>query len=115
MARLVQSLQQSPGLAEGMPSQEGDIVRDALSGMTVYEIAQQHQTSERSVWDTLANAARAATGQAIQQVEIGSANVGVDTDSGVTGSYGETGFGDRGTGMPLEVDVPPSEGGTETS
>jgi hypothetical protein len=111
MARLVEALEQSPGIAEGMPAQEGSIVRDAMNGMTVYQIAQQHQTSERAVWDILGNAARAAAGRGVQRVEIGSANTGVDTDAGVTGSYGETGFGNRGTGEPLEtLDTPPPSG-----
>ena len=108
MARLVEDLQQAPGLAEGMPSQEGQIVRDALGGLSVYEIAQQHRISERTVWDVLGNAARAASGQAVQQVETG--GFGSDTDPGVTGGYGETGFGSLGNesapAIPDEPDQP---------
>jgi hypothetical protein len=100
MARLVEALQQDPGLVEGLPSQEGQIARDALAGLSVYEIAQQHSVSERSVWDVLSNAARAASGRGTEQVEIGSANVGIDTDYGVTGNYGETGLGPVGEEPP---------------
>ncbi len=93
MARLVAELQQDPGLVEGLPSQEGQIARDALAGLSVYEIAQQHSVGERTVWDVLSNAARAASGRGVEQVEIGSANVGVDNEYGVTGNYGEAGLG----------------------
>ena len=93
MASLVAALQQDPGLVEGLPSQEGEIARDALAGLSVYEIAQQHRVGERTVWDILSNAARAASGRGVTQVEIGSANVGVDNEYGVTGNYGDTGLG----------------------
>ena len=105
MARLVEALQQAPGLAEGMPSQEGEIVRDAMAGQTVYEIAQQHRISERAVWDVLGNAARAASGQGVQQVETG--GFGSDTDPGVTGGYGETGFGSLGNEPPIATPEEP--------
>ncbi|HEY0738939.1 MAG TPA: hypothetical protein VGD69_28735 [Herpetosiphonaceae bacterium] len=91
MASLLEQLQQQPGLGAQLPSQEGEIVRAALDGQSVYEIAQQHQVSEGFVWTTLSNAARMATGQQIQPVETG--GYGSDTDPGVTGGYGETGFG----------------------
>lgn len=91
MASLLEQLQQEPGLGEQLPSQEGEIVRAALDGQSVYEIAQQHQVSEGFVWNTLNNAARMAAGQQIHPVETG--GYGSDTDPGVTGGYGETGFG----------------------
>lgn len=108
MARLVEALQQNPGLAEGMPSQEGQIVRDALNGLSVYEIAQQHSVSERTVWDVLSNAARAASGQTIHQVETG--GFGSDTDPGVTGGYGDTGFGSLGNEPPAPASDEPDHG-----
>lgn len=108
MGRLVRELEQSPGIAEGMPSQEGEIVRDALAGLTVYEIAQQHQVSERAVWDVLSNAARAASGQGGRQVETG--GFGSDTDPGVTGGYGETGFGSLGNDSAPATPEEPAEG-----
>jgi DNA-binding CsgD family transcriptional regulator len=91
MALLLERLQQQPGMAEQLPSQEGEIVRAALDGQSVYEIAQQQQVSEGFVWNTLNNAARMASGQQLQPVETG--GYGSDTDPGVTGGYGETGFG----------------------
>ncbi len=91
MHRLVQQLEQAPGLVEQLPNQEGGMVRDALAGQSVYEIAQNHTVSEETVWRVLGNAARMASGQGGQQVETG--GFGSDTDPGVTGGYGETGFG----------------------
>jgi DNA-binding CsgD family transcriptional regulator len=103
MARLVEQLQQNPGLAEQLPSQEGEMVRDALDGQSVYEIAQNHTVSEETVWRTLSVAARMASGQAVHQVETG--GFGSDTDPGVTGGYGETGFGSLSADMdPGDVD-----------
>ncbi len=101
MALLVDQLQQDPGLVEQLPGHEGAIVREALDGKSVYEIAQNHRLSEQAVWGTLRNAARAATGQPIQPVESG--GFGSDTDPGVTGGYGDTGFG--------EIDVEPGQAG----
>ena len=98
LSRLVDVLQQDPGVGEGMPSEEGQIVRDAMAGLSVYEIAQQHSVSERRVWDVLSTAARAASGRGLEQVETG--GFGSDTDPGVTGGYGETGFGSLGNDPP---------------
>ncbi len=94
MASLREALAQNPGLAEGIPSQEGEVVRDALAGQSVFEIAQHHRISERAVWDLLSNVARAAAGQQVAQVETG--GFGSDTDPGVTGGYGDTSFGSIG-------------------
>lgn len=100
MERLREQLEQTPGFAESLPSAEGEMVRAALSGQSVYEIAQQHQTSEEAVWRALSDAARLASGQsAPQPVETG--GFGSDTDPGVTGGYGETGFGS------LSADIDP--------
>lgn len=99
MALLVEQLQHQPGLGEQLPGQEGAIVRAALDGQSVYEIAQEQQVSEGFVWTTLSNAGRMASGQQIQPVETG--GYGSDTDPGVTGGYGETGFGS------LSADIDP--------
>lgn len=92
MDRLREQLQQDLGLAESLPSAEGDIVRAALEGQSVYEIAQDAQMSEEYVWRVLGAAARMAGGQPVAQpVETG--GFGSDTDPGITGGYGDTGFG----------------------
>jgi hypothetical protein len=108
MAQLVALLRQSPGVAETMPSEEGRLVRDALDGKTVYEIAQDHSISEGAVWEILRSAARAAAGAPIAQVETG--GFGSDTDPGVTGGYGETGFGSLSNEPPIATPDEPTNG-----
>ena len=106
MARLVEQLEQNPGLADSLPSDEGAMVRDAVAGQQVYEIAQNHRTSEEAVWRALSSAARMATGQTpAQPVETG--GFGSDTDPGITGGYGDTGFGSLSADIdPGVVDTP---------
>ena len=106
-AELLKQLRQHPGFAEQLPTREGAIVRDALAGQDVYAIAQQHQISEKAVWDTLSNAARAAAGRPAAQVETG--GLGSDTDPGVTGGYGETGFGSLGAEPPEAIPEEPGQ------
>jgi hypothetical protein len=107
LAQLVKQLRQEPAIAEQLPNQEGTIVRDALAGQDVYTIAQQHQVSEQAVWDILSNAARAAAGRQAAQVETG--GLDSDTDPGVTGGYGDTGFGSLGAEPPVPIPEEPSD------
>jgi len=107
LAQLVKQLRQDPGIAEQLPDQEGAIVRGALAGHEVYTIAQQQHISEQAVWDILSNAARAAAGRETAQVETG--GLGSDTDPGVTGGYGETGFGSLGAEPPIPIPEEPPE------
>jgi DNA-binding CsgD family transcriptional regulator len=107
MQWLVERLRQLPALAAELPGRESEIVQAALNGRSVYEIAQQHNMSEEAVWSTLGNAARAASGQPLEQVETG--GLGSDTDPGVTGGYGETGFGSLGNEPPIAVPEEPEE------
>jgi DNA-binding CsgD family transcriptional regulator len=108
MARLREQLEQNPGYAESLPGDEGSMVREALEGRSVYEIAQEHGTSEESVWRVLGSAAQMASGNPPQhQVETG--GFGSDTDPGVTGGYGETGFGS------LSADIDPGVVDSEDS
>jgi hypothetical protein len=107
LARLVDQLRQQPGLADTMPDPEGAVVRAALAGDDVYAIAQQYAISEKAVWDALGNAARAAAGQPAAQVETG--GLGSDTDPGVTGGYGDTGFGSLGAEPPEAIPEEPGD------
>lgn len=92
MTQLTHRLRQNPGVAASLPGSEGQIVQAALAGCSVYQLAQQQRTSEEAVWRVLGNAARLATGNSpARQVEVG--GFGSDTDPGVTGGYGEMGFG----------------------
>jgi hypothetical protein len=105
---IVRQLRQSPGLAEQLPIQEGAIVRDALNGRSIYELAQQYSSSEEAVWKILSDAARMAGGQpARTQVETG--GLGSDTDPGITGGYGDTGFGSLGNEPPFPTPEEPPE------
>ncbi len=106
MQRVVAQLQQDPSLMDHLPEQVRAIVRAALEGQSVYEIAQQQQLSEAAVWSYLSNAARAAGGQPVpQQAESG--GLGSDTDPGVTGGYGDTGFGSLGNEPPEPISEEP--------
>lgn len=92
MARLVEQLQRNPALPQTLPSVEGGLVRAALDGQSVHDIAGTFGMSEAAVWEMLGNAARMASGQPIQHpVETG--GLGSDTDPGVTGGYGDTAMG----------------------
>ena len=108
MARLVAQLEQNPGLAGQLPGAEGAIVEAALKGTSVYAIAQEHGISTEAVWSTLGNAARLAGGGGpAQRVEVG--GLGSDTDPGVTGGYGDTGFGALGNEPPVSIPEEPIE------
>ena len=108
LARLVERLQNDPGVAERLPGREGAVVRDAMAGQDVHAIAQTHQMGEQAVWELLSSAARAASGSPVEQVETG--GLGSDTDPGVTGGYGETGFGSLGNEPPFPTPEEPGSG-----
>ena len=74
------------------------MVRAALNGSTIYEIAQVHEVTEAAVWEILGRVARAAAGQGVEPVVTG--GLGSDTTPGLTGGYGATGFGDIGNETP---------------
>lgn len=99
LARLIEQLEQRLGVAEEIPGDEGQMVREAMDGKDVYQIAMAHSVTEARVWQTLQDAAREATGQPMSEVETG--GFGSDTDPGVTGGYGETGFGSLGNEPPI--------------
>lgn len=108
MALLVEQLRQYPGLAGQLPATEAAIVNDALAGQDIHAIAHNHSISEAAAWATLGNAARLAGGALpTQPVETG--GLGADTDPGVTGGYGDTGFGSLGNEPPIvDPDEPPA-------
>ncbi len=99
MARLVAQLEQNPGYVAQLPGEIGAIAEAALNGASVHAIAHDRGISTEAVWALLGNAAREEGGQGpAQRVETG--GLGADTDPGVTGGYGSTGFGD------IEVEPP---------
>lgn len=104
---LVEQVRQDPGLVERLPRLEAAIAHDALDGRSVHEIANRHRVSESYVWGILSNIARAATAE---PRAFESAGLGSDTDSGVTGGYGDTAFGSLGAEPPIVDLEEPTEG-----
>lgn len=108
MRRVVAQLQQDPALMAHVPAMARVVVQAALNGQSVYEIAAAQEMSEAAVWDLLSNAARVASGRGIAQ-STESGGLGSDTDPGVTGGYGATGFGDIGNEGPEPIPEEPEE------
>lgn len=108
LTRLVEQLRAAPGFEEGLPSEERDMVTRALDGARVSEIASAHGVSEAAVWTTLSNAARFASGHAPSHA-IETGGLGSDTDAGVSGGYGDTGFGSIGNDPPEPWTEEPAE------
>ena len=90
-----------------LPTTERTIASLAAKGMPVWEIAQTIGISEAAVSRTLDGVYAAITGREITPVETG--GVGSDTDAGVTGGYGDTGFGALDT-EPIPDNREPAEG-----
>jgi hypothetical protein len=108
MRRLVDEIRRSPDVAMTLSGQEATIVEAALEGRSIYEVAQQVQQSEEAVWRVLGSAARAASGRPVAQAPE-SGGLGSDTDPGVTGGYGDTGFGALGNETPGVIPEEPIE------
>jgi DNA-binding CsgD family transcriptional regulator len=113
LARIMVQLRQNPGVIGGLPGEERAMAEAALEGASVQEIAQEHGISVEAVWTTLSNVARLAgsTGTA-RTVEIG--GLGSDTDPGIHGGYGDTGFGSLDTDPPYPMPEEPREGADST-
>lgn len=71
LSQIVEQIRQARGVLEQLPEQEASLVRQALQGGSIYEIAQQQQISEAAVWSQLQSIARLASGQPSRQIEIG--------------------------------------------
>lgn len=111
MEQLLEQLRLDPGLPDQLPGEEGAMVRGALAGLSVYEIASDAGAAESRVWQVLSSAARQASGRKIEPVETG--GLGSDTDPGVTGGYGNTGFGSIGNDPPEPIPDEPDEASSE--
>ena len=74
-----------------LPALERRIATLAAEGAAVWEIAHETRLSEAAVARTLDAVVAAVTGREVNPVETG--GLGADTDPGVTGGYGDTGFG----------------------
>ena len=97
---------------ETLPSAERRIAEMAAAGSPIWEIAGTCGISEAAVARTLDGVVAAVTGRAIHPVETG--GLGSDTDPGVTGGYGDTGFGALDT-EPLPDNTEPTEDGAPPS
>jgi hypothetical protein len=103
----MEQVRRDPGLVARLPSTDAAIVNDALADRSVHEIANRCHVSESYVWVLLSNAARAASGHPRRTETAG---LGSDTDPGVTGGYGDTGFGSLGAEPPIANVEEPTEG-----
>lgn len=100
LSHYVQVIGADPSVTERLPGVEAEIVRSALGGQTVSEIAQEQRMSEGAVWNLIQRVANDVTGSTpVSRVESG--GLGSDTDPGVTGGYGDTGFGSLGNEPPV--------------
>lgn len=111
MEQLLEQLRLDPGLPDQLPGEEAAMVRAALAGESIYAIASGAGAAESRVWQVLSSAARQAAGRKIEQVETG--GLGSDTDPGVTGGYGDTGFGSIGNEPPEPIPDEPEEASSE--
>ncbi|MDQ3856755.1 MAG: sigma-70 region 4 domain-containing protein [Chloroflexota bacterium] len=91
-----------------LPEPERRMAMLAAGGVPVYEIAQEVGITEAAVWRTLSGVLAAVTGRQVTPVET--AGLGADTDPGVTGGYGDTGFGALDT-EPVADSSEPLDGG----
>ncbi len=89
-----------------LPPQERRIAALAADGTPSWEIAQEVGISQGAVARTLDGVLAAVTGREVSPVETG--GLGADTDPGVTGGYGDTGFGALDTD-PLPDNTEPDE------
>jgi|SRR5690349_24241074 hypothetical protein len=76
---------------ESLPPVEQRIAALARDGRPIWEIAHDVGMSDEAVARLLDGVVAAVTGRARSRVESG--GLGSDTDPGVTGGYGDTGFG----------------------
>lgn len=103
---LVRLLSGAHAYIQTLPTVERRIANLAAGGMPVWEIAQQTRESEGAVWRTLDGIVAVVTGRDIEPVETG--GLGADTDPGITGGYGDTGFGALDT-EPIPDNTEPKE------
>lgn len=112
MDTLIDQIRQHQVAVTQLPGEERAIVQSALDGAALDEIAQEHGASEEAVLDILRRVAQQATGQApAESHETG--GLGSDTDPGVTGGYGETGFGSIGNEPPEPIPEEPENTASE--
>ncbi|MCL5960135.1 MAG: hypothetical protein M1358_12635 [Chloroflexi bacterium] len=117
--RLVEKLREEVDYVHVLPPLEARVARLAVDGRQPYEIAQELRLSDEAVWEILHRFHKALFGIAPQGQAQG--GLGSDTEPGVTGGYGDTGFGGIDVGpereeLGFEGELPEEgEGTTGTS
>jgi hypothetical protein len=85
---LVQKIREEPALVNRLDSLESRIVREALHGDDVEEIAKRYDVSRGYVMTLISGVAHATSGQAQQLEQIG---LGREGDKNLRGGWGDTG------------------------
>lgn len=100
-----------PGFVETLPDPERRVAEMVVEGRRPYEIAMETGMSEAAVWTLVRSLAQgvAAPSQVPASRGYETAGLGADTDPGVTGGYGDTGFGAIGNEEPPAVTEEPEE------
>jgi hypothetical protein len=111
-AEIARLLAEAPAYLQTLPAQERRIASLAAGGAPVWAIAQEIRISDAAVARTLDGIVAALTGRELHPVETG--GLGADTDPGVTGGYGDTGFGSLDT-EPMPDNTEPDEAGAPKS
>lgn len=91
-----------------LPTLDRHVATLAAGGASIPAIASETSQSEGAVARVIDNVLAAVTGRHRDPVETG--GLGADTDPGVTGGYGDTGFGALDTD-PVPVNDEPLEPG----
>ena len=105
---LATRLAAQPGLVQSMPGQEQRVARGVAEGRKPFDIAAEEGISEDAVWTVVRALQNATSGQPSSR-GYETAGMGSDTDPGVTGGYGETGFGSIGNEPPVPLPGEPEE------
>ncbi len=101
------TLREARAQIEAMPDMEREVALLAANGTPIEDIAARTGHSEETVWRTLHRIVSDVTGQRREPVETG--GLGADTDPGVSGGYGDTGFGALDTEPPIAGSDEPEE------
>ena len=104
----VTALDRARAYIQTLPSYERHIATMAADGTPVWEIAQSTRVSEAAIARTIDAVLAAVSGREVTQIETG--GLGADTDPGITGGYGDTGFGALDTD-PMPDNSEPDEDG----
>ncbi len=108
---LGEKLNAQPGLVRTLPDEEQVVARMIADGMKPYEIAMAAGMSEEAVWTVVRSLTNAIMSPTRRTTSRGyeTAGMGADTDPGVTGGYGDTGFGSIGNEPPEPVTEEPDD------